>query len=95
VTKENNMNISLATAKKERPATNGNFNNDNDWLGQLPMGCTFYCKTGEGIYLTEYLKNWQQGKVVGLIQDKRITYVDSAKFSETYKLVHVYEEDTT
>jgi hypothetical protein len=90
--------VNLATAKKERPSLSGGFSNDNDWLSQLSVGVEFYCTTGEGIYLTEYKKVWQQGPVVSLGQEgsDRVCYVHSSAFSKAYKLVHVYkEEDTT
>lgn len=96
------MNVNLAAVKKDRPSLDGGFSNDNDWLGQLPVGCLFYCTTGESAYLTQYYKAWQQGPVVRLVQGedmenvKHECYVASPKFSQLYKLIHVYkDEDTT
>ena len=99
------MNISLATAKKERPATDGGFSNDNaDWLTKLPVGTVFYCKwrsANPSYYVQEFTKAWQQGPVVRLedanCDNPKFTQrlVEAEDFTKLYALVHIYEEEDT
>jgi hypothetical protein len=102
------MNVNLASAKKQRPALDGGFSNDNNWLSALPVGVTFYCKWAKHMdswTLQERVKCWEQGRVVRLSasEPEHMTggpnekttewYVDSQAFSNAFELVHVYKEE--
>ena len=98
------MNLSLATAKKERPASNGGFSNDNtNWLKKLTVGAVFYCKwkcNTPSHHVRQFRKAWEQGPVVRLEEELINTqktdtrFVDSDDFIKLHDLVHVEEEDT-
>ena len=100
------MNVNLAAVKKDRPATDGGFSNDNtdNWLARVPINATFYCKyrdnSKNGYHLHERMKTWEQGPVATLIipdapqeWSTSSCYVETAEYSKIFVLVHIYEEE--